>query len=191
MEHRSRLIILVAGMPGSGKTMLSSVAREMGIPVYVMGDVIREEARRRGLEPTPANLNMVARLLREEQGPAVVAERVAEKLARDTSRVVLVDGVRSLVEVEVFQRLGRVVIVAVHASPRTRFERLRRRGRPGDPVSWEEFRQRDMTELGFSLGSVIALADYMLVNEGSQDEFRENARRLLEKLIAGREPVVD
>ena len=191
MEHRSRLIILVAGMPGSGKTMLSSVAREMGIPVYVMGDVIREEARRRGLEPTPANLNMVARLLREEQGPAVVAERVAEKLARDTSRVVLVDGVRSLVEVEVFQRLGRVVIVAVHASPRTRFERLRRRGRPGDPVSWEEFRQRDMTELGFSLGSVIALADYMLVNESSQDEFRENARRLLEKLIAGREPVVD
>ena len=191
MEHRSRLIILVAGMPGSGKTMLSSVAREMGIPVYVMGDVIREEARRRGLEPTPANLNMVARLLREEHGPAVVAERVAEKLARDTSRVVLVDGVRSLVEVEVFRRLGRVVIVAVHASPRTRFERLRRRGRPGDPVSWEEFRQRDMTELGFSLGSVIALADYMLVNESSQDEFRENARRLLEKLIAGREPVVD
>ena len=191
MEHRSRLIILVAGMPGSGKTMLSSVAREMGIPVYVMGDIIREEARRRGLEPTPANLNMVARLLREEHGPAVVAERVAEKLARDTSRVVLVDGVRSLVEVEVFRRLGRVVIVAVHASPRTRFERLRRRGRPGDPVSWEEFRQRDMTELGFSLGSVIALADYMLVNEGSQDEFRENARRLLEKLIAGREPVVD
>lgn len=184
MEQQSRLIILVAGMPGSGKSTLSSVAREMGIPVYVMGDVIREEARRRGLEPTPANLNMVARLLREEHGPAIVAERVAEKLARDASRVVLVDGARSLVEVEVFQRLGRVVVVAVHASPRTRFERLRGRGRPGDPKSWEEFRQRDMTELGFSLGSVIALADHMLVNEGSPDEFRENARRLLEKIIA-------
>ncbi|KSW12649.1 dephospho-CoA kinase [Pyrodictium occultum] len=171
-------------MPGSGKSLFSSVAREMGLPVYVMGDVVREEARRRGLEPTPSNLNMVARLLRKEEGPAAVALRVAGRLERGSSPVVVVDGVRSLVEVEVFQRLGRVITVAVHASPRTRFERLRRRGRPGDPGSWEEFRERDMTELSFSLGSVIALADYMLVNEGPVEEFLKAARGLLERLLA-------
>ena len=180
-----RLIVLVAGMPGSGKSVVSRVARSMGLPVYVMGDVVREEAARRGIEPTPSNLNMLARRLREEHGPTVIAERVAEKLRRgNPDSIVVVDGVRSLDEVEVFRKLGETVIVAVHASPKTRFERLRRRGRPGDPQTWEEFRQRDLTELGFGLGNVIALADYMLVNEGELREFEEQARRLLEKLAS-------
>jgi len=117
----------------------------------------------------------------------VIAERVARRIAESmdpsaSGGVAVVDGVRSLEEVEVFRRLGETVIVAVHSSPRTRFERLRRRGRPGDPRTWEEFVARDMTELGFGLGNVIALADYMLVNEGSIEEFRAEARRLLSSL---------
>ena len=182
-----RLVIVVAGMPGSGKSVVSRAARELGLPVYVMGDVVREEAARRGLEPTPANLNMVAKSLREEYGPTIVAERTAQKFRRD-EEAVLVDGVRSLDEVKVFQRYGDVVIVAVHASPRTRFERIRRRNRPGDPRTWEEFVSRDLTELGFGIGSVIALADYMIVNEEkSLDEVLEEARVLLQEKILGKE----
>ncbi|BEP17794.1 dephospho-CoA kinase [Pyrofollis japonicus] len=180
-----RIIVLVAGMPGSGKSIVSSIAKEMGIPVFVMGDVVREEAARRGLEPTPSNLNMVAKKLREEYGPTVVAERTAEKIRRTNNSVVLVDGVRSLDEVNVFRRYGEVIIVAVHASPRTRFERIRRRGRPGDPKTWEDFVARDLTELGFGLGNVIALADHMLVNEEkSIEEFRTEAKKLLDKLLS-------
>ena len=188
MQAAKPLLIVVTGMPGSGKTLVSSVARELGIPVYVMGDIVREEARRRGLEPTPANLNTVAKQLREEYGKTVVAERTLEKLLRDNPPIALIDGVRSLDEVEVFRKHGEVVIIAVHASPRTRYERLRRRGRPGDPRTWEEFRQRDLTELGFSLGSVIALADYMIVNEADPYLARERARRLLARLMAGEKP---
>jgi len=182
------LLVLVTGMPGSGKTLVSGVARELGIPVYVMGDVVREETRRRGLEPTPENLNLVAMLLRREYGDTVVAERILEKILRDKPALAVVDGVRSIKEVEVLRSYGEAVIVAVHASPRTRFERLRRRGRPGDPRTWEEFRRRDMTELGFSLGSVIALADYMLVNEAAPLLARERAKRLLSRLLAGELP---
>ncbi len=181
-----RLVIVVAGMPGSGKSVVSKAARELGLPVYVMGDVVREEAARRGLEPTPANLNMVAKSLREEYGLTVVAERTAQKF-REGEEAVLVDGVRSLDEVKVFQRYGDVVIIAVHASPRTRFERIRRRNRPGDPRTWEEFVARDMTELGFGIGNVIALADYMIVNEEkSLDEVLEEAKNMLREKILGK-----
>ncbi len=181
MERR---YILVAGMPGAGKSIVARVARSMGIPVFTMGDVVRREVERRGLPPTPQNMNRVARELRERHGKTVIAERTLAEITRSgVTGVVVVDGVRSLEEVEVFSRDGPVVIVAVHASPRTRFERLRRRGRPGDPSSWEEFRERDLMELGFGLGNVIALADYMLVNEGlSLEEFEAQARSLLEKL---------
>ena len=44
------------GLPGSGKSVASNVARDMGIEVLVMGDVIRQEAARLGLEPTDQNL---------------------------------------------------------------------------------------------------------------------------------------
>ncbi len=173
-------------MPGSGKSVVSEAARSLGIPVLVMGDVVREEARRRGIEPTPRNLVELARRLREEYGEAVIAERLAERvreLLGKGHRVVVVDGVRSRRELQVFEKVARTVTIAVHASPRTRFERLRRRGRPDDPKTWEEFRRRDEVELGFGLGEVIALADYMIVNEGGYAEARMEAEKLLRRVL--------
>ncbi len=175
-------LVVVVGMPGSGKGIFSEVARELGVPVYVMGDIVREETIKRGLEPTPSNLNYVARRLREEYGQSVVAERVGEKILGDKKEFVVVDGSRSLYELEVFKKIGEVVVVAIHASPHTRYNRLRRRGRPGDPRNWEEFRERDRVELSFGIGSLISLADYVVVNEGSIEEFREKAKKLLEGL---------
>lgn len=182
-----RGFILVAGLPGAGKSIVASVAAKLGLPVYTMGDVVREEVKRRGLEPRPENFNRVARELRERYGPSVIAERTLERIERDGARgVILIDGVRSLDEVRVFRRHGPAVILAVHASPRTRFERLRSRGRPGDPKTWDEFEKRDLTELSFGLGHVIALADYMLVNERlSRNEFEEVAAATLREVIRG------
>ena len=183
MPRERPLLILLAGMPGSGKSLVASVARGLGIKVYTMGDVVREEARRRGVEPTPSNLNRLARLLREEQGEDVIARKILESITRDTPRIAVVDGVRSLQEVKTLQGYGRTIIVAVHASPATRYERLRSRGRPGDPESWEEFAQRDLTELAFGLGSVIALADYMLVNELDKKHLEREAKHLLSTIV--------
>ncbi|AEM37915.1 dephospho-CoA kinase, CoaE [Pyrolobus fumarii 1A] len=180
--------VLIAGMPGAGKSIVARVARELGLPVFTMGDVVREEVRRRGLEPTPANMNKVATELRKLYGKTVIAERTLDAIKKSGIRdgIIVIDGVRSLEEVDVFSSYAPVTIVAVHASPKTRFERLRARGRPGDPRTWEEFRARDLMELGFGLGNVIALADYMLVNDGvTLDEFVSQAKRLLEAMIRG------
>ena len=182
MRSEKPRLVVVVGMPGSGKGVFSDVARGSGIPVYVMGDIVREETIRRGLEPTPSNLNYVARRLREEYGPAIVAERIGEKILASREDFVVIDGSRSLYELEVFEKIGEVVIVAIHASPSTRYSRLKRRNRPGDPRSWEEFSERDRVELSFGIGSLIALADYVLVNECSIGEFREKAKKLLEGL---------
>ncbi|MCD6114561.1 MAG: dephospho-CoA kinase, partial [Thermoprotei archaeon] len=60
---------------------------------------------------------------------------------------------------------------------------IRKRSRPGDPKTWEEFVERDLVELSFGLGNVIALADYMIVNEGSLSELRREAEKVLEKCL--------
>lgn len=177
-----RLFIIVTGMPGSGKSILVDEARKLNLPVYVMGDVVREETLRRHGVITPELMVETSRRLRLEHGDEVVAMRTLEKI-KPGEKIIVIDGVRSLREVEVFRQSGEVFIIAIHASPRTRFKRLVERKRPGDPVTYEEFARRDMTELEFGLGDVIALADYVIVNEGSIEDARREASRILRELV--------
>jgi len=155
-------------MPGSGKSVVSRALGKLAKRVVSMGDAVREEARRRGLPTDLRTMMELAQRLREERGPAAVAKLVLEMLEDEGTYVI--DGVRSLHEIDVFREFGNVIIVAVHASPRTRFSRLSTRGRRDDPKSWEEFVARDMKELGFGIGGVIALADVMVVNEDKSPE---------------------
>jgi len=183
---RRKKIILVAGLPGSGKSVFSKVAERKSIPVVSLGDVVREEAMKRGLDLTAENLGRLAMELRERYGKDVMAKRVVTKILYSNSSVIVVDGVRSLDEVECFKKFFDVVIVAIHSSPKTRFSRLRARGRPDDPRSWSDFKERDERELSLGIGSVIALADFMLVNEEiSLTEFETLCEKLITKITGG------
>lgn len=174
-ETARSLMLCVVGMPGCGKSIFLTTASNLGYSIVSMGDAVREETEKRGLPPD--RHGEVAQLLREERGLAAVAHLVAEKVAPDC----IVDGVRGLAEIEVFKKKHSVGIVAVHASPRTRFSRVQKRQRPGDPLSWDEFTERDARELKFGIGDVLALADCMLVNESTLEHFRGECRRFLKR----------
>ncbi|MEM2346640.1 MAG: AAA family ATPase [Archaeoglobaceae archaeon] len=49
------MIIAFVGYPLSGKSTAAQIAKEFGIPVVVMGDVVREEAKKLGLKETAEN----------------------------------------------------------------------------------------------------------------------------------------
>jgi len=63
----NKLVIGLAGMPGAGKSVFISVAKEDGYGVVVMGNIIREEAASKGLEPTPENLGKIMLELRQKE----------------------------------------------------------------------------------------------------------------------------
>jgi dephospho-CoA kinase len=180
----TKVVIGIAGMPGAGKATFAKIAKQKGYAVVVMGDEIREETKRRGLEPTPENIGEVMLQLREEEGPAVVARRCIPKIEKARENIVLVDGIRSLHEVKAFQkRFPSFVLVAVHSSPETRFQRLFRRRRSDDPEGWETFVKRDQRELDVGLGNAIAMADYLIVNEGTKEEFKAKILQVLEDVL--------
>ena len=184
MAMKQKMIIGVAGMPGAGKAVVSRVAKENNWSIVVMGDVIREETRKRDLEPTPENIGKVMLQLREEEGTAVVAKRCLPKIAETNSDKVLVDGIRSVAEMYEFEKnFPQFILIAVHSSPETRFARLFRRKRSDDPSGWGVFVERDLRELSVGQGSVIALADHMIDNEGTLEEYKAKIREVLEAVV--------
>lgn len=178
---KEKFIIGATGMSGSGKATVKQIAETMGYSTVVMGDEVREEAKRRNLEPTPENLGTIMLKLREEEGPTAIAKRCIPKIENAKSNIVIVDGVRSLQEIEEFKKHSKdFILIAVHASPNIRFQRLFHRIRGDAPRTWQTFTERDLRELNVGLGAVIAMADYMIVNEGTREQVRQKAREVLE-----------
>ena len=158
-------IVAITGMPGAGKSTAAQALVKLGWTRVVMGDVIRAEAKRRGLEPDAKNTGEVMKLLRREKGESAVADLCLGTIARLNAEKVVVDGIRSMAEVEAFRRKGAVLLVAVDASPERRFELLKERGRKDDPLTYEMFVERDGRELGVGIGKAIALADETVSNQ--------------------------
>src|ERR687895_1978785 len=160
-----RLIVCLTGMPGAGKSSVASFLKEKGFVVMTMGDVVREEAKRQGLEPTDINLGKMMLKLRQDLGPGAVGHIVLQKLARDgSSSNVVIDGIRSIAEVEVLEKVGHVRLLAIHASQDTRFKHLKERARADAPSSGNEFAGRDKRELSVGVSEAIALANEMISN---------------------------
>jgi dephospho-CoA kinase len=182
------MIVIVTGMPGSGKSRIVKEFERRGFPSVSLGDIVREETIKRGLELTKENVAKVSIRLRQELGQNAVAKLAVEKVRAllEKNPLVVIDGVRSLDEVGTFRGAfpgEEIVIIAVHTPPRLRFERLRARGRHDDPQTWEDFEERDWKELRFGIGGVIAMADYMLINDGSKEEYDEKVEALVGKVI--------
>jgi dephospho-CoA kinase len=157
-------------MPGAGKSTAAKALVAKGWRRVIMGDVIREETKRRGLAPDSKNMGEVMKLLRKKRGEAAVAELCLKAVRKAGSDRVVVDGIRSMSEVETFRKSAEVILIAVHASQRRRFALLKGRGRSDDPISYEMFLKREERELEVGIGDAIALADEILSNEHAAPE---------------------
>jgi dephospho-CoA kinase len=178
-----KLVVGLTGMPGAGKSVVVNVAKESGYSVVIMGDEVREEAKKRSVEPTPENLGKIMLELRRMEGEAVIAKRCIPKIEKETTHKIIVDGIRSLKEVEEFKKhFPKFVLVAVHACPETRFKRLYHRQRSDAPKNWEIFHERDLRELGVGLGNAIAMAEHMIVNEEKLEAVKEKINEILRRI---------
>ncbi|MBS3782276.1 MAG: AAA family ATPase, partial [Candidatus Thermoplasmatota archaeon] len=115
------VVILLAGMPGAGKEEFLKIAKERDYDLVRMGDVVREQAEKVDLSKTEEKIGEFADRERKEHHQGIWADRTLSRVREEKT---IIDGIRSLEEVNIFRsELEKdVPIVAIHSSPKTRFE---------------------------------------------------------------------
>tara|TARA_B100001750_G_scaffold86032_1_gene67895 strand:- start:2711 stop:3229 length:519 start_codon:yes stop_codon:yes gene_type:complete len=171
-------------MPGAGKSTIVNKLEELGFEKFSLGDGIRAEAKRRSIEPSGENLGKIMLEVREKNGPGAVAELIKEPIQNSIEEVIIIDGVRSIAEIDVLKKIGDVKLLAIQASSETRFNFLSSRGRSDDPKTRENFEERDNREIGVGIDKSIENADKIITNHNlTIDELVNSAKEIIENWI--------
>jgi dCMP deaminase len=170
------MLIGLTGRNASGKGEVAKYLEKKSFYFYSLSDVIRDEVRKRGLEMSRENLINTGNDLRQKHGPGVLAQRILAKVEPDKNYVI--DSIRNPSEVEALRSARTFKLVHVDAPVKLRFERLRARGREGDPTAFEHFvelEQREMEgdENSQNLRKVGEMADFTVMNDGPLEKLYE------------------
>lgn len=172
----------IVGLAGSGKTTAIEAIKDLGL-IVTMGDVIRNEAKKRNLKPSGKIIGKIAKDLREKEGPDIIAKKCVDLIKSKNEDVIIVDGIRSLSEVNVFRKFWKFPIIAIIVKEEERFKRLFERGRSDDPKNISDLKERDKREIQFGLNDVIKNADYKIQNDSTIQELKKKIRKLVLEII--------
>ncbi|MHA1791547.1 MAG: AAA family ATPase [Promethearchaeota archaeon] len=180
-------VIGLVGMPGSGKSIaVKRLQTRKNIEIISMGDIIREYLRKKGIPINSETLGKITKGLRKEYGDDIIAQLTIKKIESHVSNddIVVIEGIRSMKEIAAFRKHWPIKILAIHSPPTIRHERMQERKREDDEQSPDYFKARDERELGFGIGDVIALADFMLINDEKTtvEELQSKVENLMEKI---------
>jgi len=172
-------------MPASGKSEAVQLAKDKGILVIRMGDLVWEETKRQGKPLDDKNVGEIAHSMREKHGMDIWAKRTVEKIhSLKKSPLLVIDGVRNMEEIEYFKKeLGRdFLVIAIDAPDELRRKRAISRGRTDDSKNLKDLEERDKREIRWGLQKVIANADIVIPNNGSLEDFKKQVLIVFKKL---------
>jgi dCMP deaminase len=190
------VIFGLAGPNGAGKGEIVRYLAARSFSSFSLSDIIRADLKKDGLEESRERMIERGRTLRAQGGASVLADRALASLQSD--RNYAIDSIRHPAEVQVFRTSGLPFkLLWVDADITLRFERLRSRGREGDPKTIDELRTLELRELesedpeGQQLLAVKRLSDFELKNAGGLESLHAAVQRVFESCLFFERPSWD
>jgi dephospho-CoA kinase len=183
----SKIIVLgVVGEIGSGKDTIGKLLEEI-LPAHDVfaisfSVILRKMLKAQSKPPTRKNLQQLGRRISQTKQCWLIGKMHGEILRRNPDICVLT-GLRTLADVRLVKSFPSHRIIALSASPRIRFQRVKARSRLGDGTTWLTFLAQSRSPIEARIPKLMERADVHLVNEGSLEEFREAiATKVLPKI---------
>lgn len=185
---RNQVIIAIVGMAGSGKSLACEFFKTKGNPVLRFGDETDLGLKEQHLPLTEANEKTYRENLRKELGMAAYAIKIEPRIRatfrsgssfRSGTKCIILDGLYSWEEYLYLKaKFPELKLLGIYARPEIRRQRLLRR--PVRPLNAIQAKERDFNELkNLNKAEPIALADYLVINEGSIAAFHQELAKAL------------
>lgn len=171
---KARQIILVVGPTCSGKTTFGvQISNDRVCDFVDASSLVR---RRRASSDADKSIGDFASEILDREGFDMVAREIAQ-LFRHTGLPLVVTGLRTIEEIQHLRLVWPdLVLVSLHAPQRLRYQRFVERA-SREELTFTEFQQRDSQQEQLGLLPVAdELADYIVDNVGTLDEFVMMAR---------------
>jgi len=183
---QSRKIIAILGLPGSGKSeVIDFIIKKYGWPKIYFGEPTFDELKRLSLPFTEKNERMAREGLRKKFGLLFYGREAIKKIkAIKNERIIIAESLYSWSEYLLFKKTfgADFIAVAVYAKPEIRYVRTIRRNKRAMKTI-KEARNRDYSQIeNLAQGGPIAMADFMIVNEGTRNELKANVDKIINKL---------
>lgn len=182
------MIIGITGTDGSGKgTVVDYLVVEKGFTHYSARAIWIEEINRRGIETTRANMRIVANEMRAEHGNDFLITYYFRKIYEEGTQNAIIESIRAVDEAITLKKNGGILI-AVDADQKLRYERVKERRSESDTVSFEQFVAHEALESddpdphGMQKSKVIAMADYVITNNGTLGELHEKIETVFQQV---------
>ena len=173
-------IIGLTGTNAAGKGEAADYLTKRGYAYFSLSDVIRNVLRQQGVEITRDNLIKTGNALREKSGADILARLIMKKVKNKA----VIDSIRNPKEIEYLKKQRHFILLAIDAPLKIRFSRAQTRGRDESATSLQEFAAKEREEMthnekGQQLMNCLAMADFIIQNDGTLAEFHKKLEELL------------
>jgi len=174
-------LLVIVGMPGSGKSVVVDYFKHKGWHVIYFGKVTINEIKNRNLSINENNEKLIREELRKKYGMDIYAKFLFPKIKKALLMgPTVIDGLYSWAEYKFLKQNleNQMLIIAVFTPRPMRYKRLAQR--TYRPLSFREAELRDFAEIEkLEKGGPIAIADYIILNNGSKKNLYSSIDNLL------------
>lgn len=184
------MIIGLTGSMGAGKGEVVKILERLGFRYITLSQMVREEARRRGISEEREKLMEVGNSMRQKHGPGVLAKLALQKIQAHSHDQWVIDGIRNPAEIEELKKGENAHIWGIKADRDLLVSRILKRARQSDPKTAEEIMKKIEREWGVGeppegqqVERCLRHSDVLIENEETLEELDKKVMKLYNKLL--------
>ncbi|HSR88775.1 MAG TPA: AAA family ATPase [Candidatus Udaeobacter sp.] len=185
--QNTKIILGFVGLPASGKGASAEYyQKKYGASTYRFSTMLFDLLQRIYLEANRDNLIKMSEAIRSTFGEDTMAKVMAKDAETDENKLIVVEGIRRMADIEYLSRLPNFVLIEIFAQPRTRYERIVKRSEKSDDKTktFEQFMEDHKRSTEMSIPEVAGHATEHIDNNGTPEQLYKQLDDLINKYHA-------
>lgn len=178
----SKAILGLVGEMAAGKGTAAGYLKEKyGASTYRFSDMLADMLDRLHLPHNRDNFIKMSEMVRGTFGEDIMAKTMAQDVEKDQNKLIIVEGVRRLADIEYLKKMSGFVLVEIFADIEKRFARMKSRGEKSDDGSktLAEFKADHKRSTELSILEVARQASLRIDNNGTKEQLYEQLDRIV------------